>query len=166
MSKKYFLLIIYVLFCSVIGGCAWSKAQYVGQRAEGPKEISLSSQSEPWLIEIEKALRAKGFRVYRMASQRKIQHKIDESTTETYNESSSRYVLSIDGEARIGVMNRCFGGGYFFHYLTAELVDMKNNETIMSVTKSGYSENCPPLSGHVYTGIAEDVANAWDRTSN
>lgn len=74
----------------------------------------------------------------------------------------SRYVLRIGGEHYAGWERRCFGGGYKFHSLTAELLDLASNESIASVSGEGYSEDCPPMSGSIFGDIANMVADRWE----
>ncbi|EGY23854.1 hypothetical protein DA2_3934 [Desulfovibrio sp. A2] len=58
-------------------------------------------------------------------------------------------------------MNRCFGGGYKFIYINADLIDTATNETIANFSDAGYSENCPPASGTIFTDLTNTVINAW-----
>lgn len=80
---------------------------------------------------------------------------------ESFNEAEARYVLVIAGAAPYDLMNRCFGGGFKFDHITADLVDTETNETLLNVNGSGYSENCPPMSGTIFGDIADAVAEAW-----
>jgi hypothetical protein len=41
------------------------------------------------------------------------------------------------------------------------LVDARTNETLVSYSGSGYSEDCPPASGNIFENISLVVANAW-----
>jgi hypothetical protein len=87
--------------------------------------------------------------------------KQSETKTGIYNEATARYVLNVQGSAPNGAMTRCYGGGYNFNYIDAELIDLKDNKTIFHYSNSGYSEGCPPLSGHIFGDIAELTKNAW-----
>ena len=57
---------------------------------------------------------------------------------------------------------RCLGGGYKFNHISADLVDAATNETILNVNGSGYSEKCPPVSGTIFSDIANAVNGAWN----
>ena len=147
---------------AVASGCAhYDSTVLVDKKIEGPKEIALSARTSPWLIDIESRLRKKGFKVFRMPSQRTVREQVSPSRSEEYKESSARYVLVIDGQADVDAMHRCFGGGYKFSFLTAELVDTKTNETVLSASGTGYSEGCPPAASNLYGNIIDTVAGAW-----
>jgi len=49
-----------------------------------------------------------------------------------------------------------------FEYIDAELIDVKTNETVLHYSNSGYSENCPPLSGTIFKDIVEAVTQVWE----
>ena len=96
-----------------------------------------------------------------MASQNVTVEKVSPTKTEANNEASARFILHIDGYAPNTSMTRCFGGGYRFEYIDAELIDVRTNETVLHYSNSGYSENCPPLSGTIFTDIVESVTQVW-----
>jgi hypothetical protein len=79
----------------------------------------------------------------------------------TYAEASARVVLRVDGYAPNTSLERCFGGGYKFNHITAEVIDTKTNETLATYSNSGYSENCPPLSGTIFADITKMVAGVF-----
>lgn len=157
LLRDYALACGAFLALSVSFGCAAEKAQYLGPKAEGPVAVALDAGREPWVIDIEQALRVKGIKVYRMPSQKQMIVKVDETTTTQFNAAATRYVLQIDGDT----YGRCAGGGYGFTHLTTTLVDTKENVTTMALTQSGHSENCQPLSGVIFSNIAESVLKAW-----
>ncbi|MDB0016475.1 hypothetical protein N9E28_02880, partial [Alphaproteobacteria bacterium] len=76
-------------------------------------------------------------------------------SNETFDKATARVILVLDGFAPNSSMTRCFGGGFKFNYINAELIDSLNNETLASYSNSGYSEGCPPLSGSIF----EDITN-------
>lgn len=148
---------------SLLFGCATgTKTVFVDEKIKAPKVIALQAARTPWVVEIEGRLRNKGFKVLRYVSQTQVTQKVSETRTEAFNEASARYVLRIEGYAPLDVMNRCFAGGYKFDFITAELIDLTNNETIMNVSANGYSENCAPLSGTIFTDIVSTVESAWE----
>lgn len=151
-----------VLLLLVISGCAHNATTVIiDRKIEEPRIVALDAPRTPWAVEIETRLRQSGFQVLRWTSQRRVREKITESRTEEFQESAARYVLYVDGFAPLDPMYRCFGGGYRFSHLTAELIDTKTNETMLSVTGSGYSENCQPLSGNLFSNITSAVQKAW-----
>lgn len=117
-----------------------------------PKVVALDAPLAPWVPQIETRLRHKGFQVKRFSR----------NQAGALDDLGARYVLRIAGDYYRGWEQRCFGGGYKFHSLMAELVDIKTNESVASVTGEGYSENCPPLSGTIFGDIAKMVAERWE----
>jgi len=153
-------IIILVIFG--LTGCATgTKTVLVDKKITEPKVIALDAPRTPWVVEIESRLRKKGYKVLRWASQKRVKERVTENRTEEFREASARYVLSIEGFAPLNVMHRCMGGGYNFQYITAELIDTNTNETIVTISGSGYSENCPPLSGTVFSDIISGIEEVW-----
>ncbi|EBF8324280.1 hypothetical protein ZI88_11505 [Salmonella enterica subsp. enterica serovar Newport] len=157
--KKIFIFAISL----ILAGCASTKNVDVvaTEKAQGDRIIAINSARSPWVYEIEKRLKQKGFTVLRSASQQVTIEKQTNSTTGIYNEATTRYVLNLNGFAPNNTMTRCYGGGYDFEYIDAELIDVKNNQTMFHYSNSGFSENCPPMSGTIFTDITNLVANAW-----
>ena len=137
-------------------GCVTTKEQtrYNEALIDGPKQVALVGQRQPWLSQIEKRLRAKGFKVKRLTE------KVSNTTTETYSQESARVILVVDGYAPNKVMDRCIAGGYLFAFINVELIDKAKNEIIATYTNSGFSENCAHLSGTIFT----DITNLVDDT--
>lgn len=143
-------------------GCTTGTATVFGEsKIEGPKIVALDAPRTPWVVEIEARLRKEGFQVRRWASTARVREQTSETRTEEFRSSAARYLLVVNGYAPVDPMNRCLGGGFRFSHLTVELVDTQANETVMSVSGSGYSENCPPLSGTVFSDIVKAVSAAW-----
>ena len=165
MIKKltYFIkLITFIGFLALVTGCAHQATDFfVDTKITSPKVIAMDAPRTPWVVEIESRLRKEGFRVLRWSSQKVIQEETSETRKESYREASARYILVVRGYASLNTMRRCFGGGFNFNDLTAELVDAQNNETIFSVSGSGYSENCPPMSGNLFGNIVDAVKQSW-----
>lgn len=124
--------------------------------------VALSAPQAAWVVPIVLHLRKAGFQVLRVSSVQHVTEHVSTARTEDYAEATSRYVLALEGYAAVDSMHRCFGGGYDFDHLSADLVDTKTNETLVNVTASGYSEGCPPASGKIFTSIAKAVSSAWD----
>jgi len=136
-------------------------AVYVNEPIVGPKEIALVGNRAPWVIDIEKRLRSEGISIKRFASLGEATEKISESRSETKATATTRVILVLDGFAPNTGMTRCFGGGYNFNYISAEIIDAQNNETIAVYANSGYSEGCQPLSGTIFGDISGMVLNAF-----
>ncbi|MGS5271228.1 hypothetical protein ACVD1S_07800 [Escherichia coli] len=157
--KKIFIFAISL----ILAGCASTKNVDVvaTEKAHGDRIVAINSARAPWVYEIEKRLKQKGFTVLRSASQQVTIEKQTNSTTGIYNEATTRYVLNLNGFAPNNTMTCCYGGGYDFEYIDAELIDVKNNQTMFHYSNSGFSENCPPMSGTIFTDITNLVANSW-----
>ncbi|RZI86373.1 MAG: hypothetical protein EOP38_01670 [Rubrivivax sp.] len=151
-----------LLLCVLLAGCATGqKTVLTDKRIDGPKVIALDAPRTPWTIEIEARLKKAGFKVLRKSTLRKVTEQVTQQRTEQFNEATADYVLVIEGHALMDAMHRCFGGGYQFDYINAELVDVRANETLVSINGSGYSEGCPPLAGTIYQDIVDGVNSVW-----
>lgn len=127
-----------------------------------PKVVALQAPSAPWVLEIQRRLCERGFKVLRWSSTAKRSDVVDDgASTETYNKASARYVLVVNGHAPLDWANRPFGGGYKFSSISVDLVDVRNNETLMNVNGSGYSEGSPPCSGTIFEDITNAVDGMW-----
>lgn len=158
-----FKFLICMLSAIAIWGCASGKVvQMADTKVTGPKIVALDAPSAPWVIEIQNRLKQEGFKVLRWSSRTRVTEKTDVARIEQYNEAEARYVLVINGYAPYDWANRCFGGGFRFSHISVDLVDVKTNETLLNVNGSGYSENCPPLSGTIFADIARAVSKAWE----
>lgn len=154
---RYWLLIMLLL-----SGCATStKTVLIDKKITEPKVIALDAPRTPWVLEIENRLRQKGFKVLRWASQKSVKEQVSDTRSQEFDQAATRYVLFVDGYAALDTMHRCIAGGYDFEYITAELIDVHANETVISISGSGYSENCTPLSGTIFTDIVSTVEGAW-----
>ena len=154
--------IIGVFVTLLLAGCATGNVVKVtDSKIEGPRVIALQAPSAPWVIEVQNKLKQKGFKVLRSSSRTRVVEQISNSRTELFNEAEARYILVIDGFAPYDWANRCFGGGYKFHYISTDLVDTKTNETVLNINGAGYSEGCAPMSGSIFSDIADAVDSAW-----
>lgn len=139
-------LVVAVPFVLTLVGCATGSVVVQNEaKITAPKVVALDAPLEPWVPQIEKRLRQQGFQVKR----------ISRNQSGALADLGSRYVLRIGGEHYAGWGHRCLGGGYKFHALTAELLDLTTNEALASVSGEGYSEDCPPLSGSIFGDIAK-----------
>jgi len=161
LSRKLLWIVATTL---ILSGCVTTKEQavYVTQAIDGPKEIALVGTRYPWVSQIESRIRNAGIKIKRFASISEATEKLSETTTETYTKATARVILVLDGFAPNTSMTRCFGGGYNFQFINAELIDAKNNETIATYANSGWSENCPPLSGTIFSDITNMVVNTFE----
>ena len=124
------------------------------------KVIALSGQRFPWVVEIEQRLKSKGFTVLRYSSVQRVTEKAPDKDV-SYQQASARYVVQLNGFAPLEWAFRCMGGGYKFNYISAEVIDTKTNQSIYSFNDSGYSENCPPVSGSIFTDLVDGINGLW-----
>ena len=155
---KYLMTLL--LAFSLIG-CAHNDVYQSSTKASGPKVIALEAPRLPWVMQIEGRLRDAGFQVQRFESTQTVTEAAGAGRVATYNQASAPYILRLQGEAGMSSMTRCFGGGFNFQYISAELIDVRSNQTIGTYSGSGRSEGCPPLSGKLFTNITDMVAKAW-----
>lgn len=149
-----------VLISLILVGCV--PAQHVKMRAtkiQEPKVVALDAPREPYTLEIEKRLKDAGYKVLRLPARKVVREQTSETRTEVYREAEARYVVYLDASIR----DRCFAGGYNFANFTAELVDTTTNETVISFSDNGYSENCTPLSGDIYAQSVKAIEDAWQK---
>lgn len=157
---KLITLTIFILF---ITSCASGNVMKLQDtKAEGPKVVALDAPSAPWVIEIQNRLKKSGFKVLRWSSTTRVSEKTSDTRVEEFNQAEARYILVIEGFAPYDWASRCFGGGYNFRNISVDLVDAKTNETILNVHGSGYSENCPPMSGTIFSDITNAISKLWE----
>ena len=158
MNKSFVIIIISL----VLAGCVAVGKQTikVENKILAPKIVSINKFSGPWMGEIERRLQKAGFKVIysSVAGQRTV---ISSDSKFKYNQASTQYFLAIDAAAPTDFARRCFGGGYNFDYIYANLIDTKTGETIASIESRGYSEGCPPLNGSIYKNITKMVSDSW-----
>ena len=154
---------IFVIAISfILAGCVAVGKQTitVENKILAPKIISINKFSGPWMGEIERRLQKAGFKVI-YSTVRGERTKINSKSEFKYNEASTRYFLAIEAAAPTDFARRCFGGGYNFDYIYANLMDSKSGQTIASMESRGYSEGCPPLNGSIYKNITKMVSDSW-----
>ncbi|GAA0209821.1 hypothetical protein GCM10009123_16540 [Kangiella japonica] len=166
MRSIYFILIS-VFAVLGVSGCVSTKSEisYLNEKITSPRLISISGVRAPWVFEIEKRLKQRGFTINRMVSQNVTIKQISETKSEAYNEATSRYILRLDGHAPNTSMTRCIGGGYNFDYINVELIDVRENSTVLTYSNSGYSEGCQPFSGSIFEDIVELLDKSWHTSS-
>lgn len=157
--KKLAILAAFLLLPS----CAHTDIYSSEVRAVGPKVIALDAPRLPWVMQIERRLREAGFQVLRWESTQTVTAARGAGQVATFDEATTQYILRLDGAASLNVMNRCFGGGFNFDYISAELIDVRTNQSIASYGGQGYSEGCAPLSGKIFKNITDLVKNAWEK---
>ena len=157
---RILLLTIAALF---LAGCAHNDVYQSDIRATGPRVVALEAPRLPWVMQIERRLRDAGFQVRRFESTQMVTEADGPGRVATYSEASAPYLLRLEGEANLSNMHRCFGGGFNFGYLSAELIDVRSNQTLATYSGSGYSEGCPPMSGKLFTNVTNMVVSAWGR---
>jgi hypothetical protein len=155
-------LLVITMMALIVTGCATGHVTQVSDiKVTGPKVIALDAPGAPWVLEIQNRLKQAGFKVLRWSSRVRVTEQTERDRLEQYNKAEARYVLVINGFAPYDWANRCFGGGYKFSTISVDLVDVQTNETILNINGSGYSENCPPLSGSIFQDIADAVQHTW-----
>lgn len=122
------------------------------EKIKDARVVALDAPLAPWVPQIEKRLKQRGFQVKR----------ISRDQTGSLANMGALYVLRLSGEYHAGWERRCFGGGYELQGLTAELLDLKTNEALASTSGEGFSEDCPPMSGTIFGDIASMVADRWE----
>lgn len=45
---------------------------------------------------------------------------------------------------------------YNFDYINIELIDIESDGTVMHYSNSGFSENCQPLSGTIFSDVVQE----------
>lgn len=152
MTMPFRLLPALLLLVASLVGCATGTVVVNdSQRIKGDKVVALDAPVAPWVAQIEMRLKEQGFKVKRLSR----------DASGGLANLGSRYILRLNGEYYGGWERRCFGGGYKFHSLTAELMDIETNEAIASVSGEGYSEGCQPMSGTIFGDVAKMVADRW-----
>jgi hypothetical protein len=156
--------ILPLLLILTLSACNSTRDEYIytSEKVTGKREVAFVGRRQPWVSEIEKRLRQKGIRVKRFATIKEVTKKVDDSQSETYNQATTRVVMQIEGYAPLDFMHRCVGGGFKFAGINVELIDVKNNETLATYSNSGYSENCPPLSGTIFGDITKLVVSVFE----
>ena len=160
--KKIYEILVLGLF---LAGCVATGDQTleIEKKISEPKVIALNVKAGgPWMREIERRLQKSGIKVLRAAS---VNEAIEVSGKKIikYNEASTRYFLDIDAQAPVSLAGgRCFGGGFDFAYIYADLVDLQTNQTIASMEGRGMSEKCPPMSGKIFGNITKMIINSWE----
>ena len=159
--KKLLGILVLGLF---ISSCVATGKQTlsVDEKISAPKIIALNVyDGGPWMREIEKRLKQAGFTVLRSESINEA-IEVEGNKVIKYNEATTRYFLLVDALAPVNFAHRCFGGGYNFDYINADLIDLRSNQTIASIEGRGYSENCPPMSGTIYGDITKMIDESWE----
>ena len=162
--------ILPIILVVVLSGCVAIGEQtlFPEQKIDAPKVISLNvSSGGPWMRDIERRLTRKGCKVLRSAGRSSVEITKEKNTSnetkETFNEAETRYYLEVDAMAPVNFARRCFGGGFNFDYIYADIIDTRTNQTIASIESRGYSEGCAPLSGSIFENITKMVVNSWAR---
>ena len=163
MKNVIFALLMIVLLVGCVTG---HLVQVSDTQTLGPKIIALDAPRVPWAIEIKNHLRAKGFKVLQWSTKNRVIEQTESDNVEQFNKFEAKYVLVIEGSAPYDWAKRwagkCIDGCYNFTHISADLVNTITNKTIFNVSGSGYSEKCHPISGTIFSDIANAVDDAWD----
>ena len=159
MLKNFRILALGLILTSCVG--VGNVTLEVEEKIDAPKIIAVNvTDGGPWMREIEVRLKKEGFRVLRAAGVNEA-IEVDGQKIIRYNEASTRYFLLVDAMAAVDWYHRCFGGGFNFDFINADIIDLSSNETLASINSRGYSENCPPMSGKIFTNITKMVIDSW-----
>jgi hypothetical protein len=123
----------------------------------GPKElVSVGERGEASDV-LDDYLRDRGIRLKRLPTMRDVTRVVSAQRLESTTEPTVRYALELTTSST----DRCFGGGFKFAYFRVEVTDLVLNETVLTMKASGYSEKCQPMSGSIFTDVANQIAKAW-----
>ena len=163
MSRTTSRAIFTACMTAALTACASGQVtRLTAEPIKQPKVLALDAPDEPWVSNIQRRLVEHGFTVKRWGSTAEVTQAAGAGRVEQYNEATTRYVLIVGGGgAPLHWSERCFGGGYKFDSISVDLVDTRENETLLNVNGSGYSEGCPPLSGSIFHDIAAAVDDVW-----
>jgi len=157
-------ILITLFLAIIINGCVSTKVSeiYTTEKIKTEKIIALIGQRQAWMSQFEIRLRKNGYEIKRFASIRDVTERINETTEESYPEFEVNAILVIDAYASNTSMTRCYGGGFNFKYINTEIIDPKKNETLATYSNSGYSENCPPSSGTIFTDVINQLNSVFE----
>jgi hypothetical protein len=155
------LLVVFLMFMVGCGSNSFMTRLNM-DKIEGERVVAFDAPNEPWVYEIQRRLKAKGFEVLRWGSTAKVTKRLDQDTTKEFDEAKARYIVVVIGNA-YRERSRCAAGGFYFYDFSVDLVDTKTSQTLVNVNGSGYSENCESRSGTVFTDITDAIVNQWGR---
>ena len=159
MKKLLWIVVLGLLVASCVA--VGNVTLEVEEKIDAPKIIAVNvTNGGPWMREVEGRLKKAGFKVLRAAGTNEA-IEVEGQKIIRYNEASTRYFLLVDALAAVDWYHRCFGGGFDFDFINADLIDLTLNETIASIHSRGFSENCPPMSGKIFTNITKMVVDSW-----
>lgn len=145
-----------------LAGCATGSSTAGGHgRITTPKIVGLDAPRAPWVDEIELRLRQGGFSVVRGVGRPYREDAPGGTGATGFHESMTRYVLVLDGRASLEPSSRCFGRVFRFDYLNARLVDTRTDDMLFSLWDSGYSEDCSPFRGRLFSELLDGIQDAW-----
>jgi hypothetical protein len=153
---------------ALIVGCAspGRVTSFTDQPIDAARVVALDAPSAPWVMDIQRQLHEHGFEVLRWSSRSSVTEATGEAQARHYNQAEARHVLVVRGHAPLDAGRRCFGGGYRFDHLNAELIDTQTNRTLLNISGSGYSEGCAPANGTLFGDIARALDGAWTPRHN
>ncbi len=153
MKKIYIFLSLFTLSACYSGNVY----KVNNEKTSEEKVISYDSKGKHWGQEVERRLRAEGFKVVKSDSTKKIQEEQGNKKV-SYADTSVRYNLKTTAK----IIERCYAGGYHFEYFTAEFIDKKTNETVAYYEGAGYTENCFPTNGAIFEETVDMVSSYWN----
>jgi hypothetical protein len=103
------------------------------------------------------ALIKNGFKVKVQSSTRSITQKSEDQDSK-FNLASARYGLVFSWKR----VDYCLAGDGEKIILNAELIDLKTNEPVLFLTRSGWTAPCVGLGGELFDDLAKDLATNWN----
>jgi hypothetical protein len=159
LKKQTGLLPSCFIFFLLLGCASPMKVEPITNPKSPVKELVILSSGR-FDGEIRKALLRQGFKVKSIPSQGKRTNKSITSDYE-FNEAASRYGLRYHGDLS---SNQCLtnGAAVNFSSFEFELIDIKENDTIVFVSKGGWTQQCTgsviPLLSGTTTTLFDDLA--------
>ena len=115
--------------------------------------------SSTWDIDIKKNLALSGFALKSMPSVLEVQQDISDTTSVRYNKAEARYGI-VQHPGR--VVDWClYNKNLKFGDYTLEIVDLRTNESVLLVSKGGWTGDCFPASGDLFEELAQALRQNW-----
>lgn len=158
--KKVLLLLTSITFLFIVG-CAsnLSTSRISNTPIDSSDKTLVLLNSSKWDIDIKKTLIQSGFALKNMPSVLEVQHDINDTTSVKYNKAETRYgIIQHPG----GVVDWClYNQNVKFGEFTLEVVDLKTNESILLVSKGGWTGDCFPARGTLFQELTQALRQNW-----
>lgn len=158
--KKVLLLLTSITFLFMLG-CAsnLSTSRISNTPIDSSDKTLVLLNSSTWDIEIKKTLIQSGFSLKNMPSVLEVQKDINDTTSVKYNKAEARYGI-IQHPGRL--VDWClYNKNVKFGEFTLEVVDLRTNESILLVSKGGWTGDCFPSSGTLFQELTQALRQNW-----